>query len=176
MKRGIVLAAATALAAFGATRAVYAQIPVRDVAAPSVATATPLGSVLGMRELPDGRVLIDDAGKLRLLLFSADLKTFTVVADTAEASKNKYGTSPGSITPYVGDSTLLSLSNLRAFLLIDPRGSVARIAAVPKPADTVHQRQSHRDRSARATTLPGAARARARSPATRPRDRRDAAA
>src|SRR6185503_16456799 len=104
MVRDAALAIAIVVLDAGAQQAV----PVRAVAPPSAATTEKLGTILGVKQLPDGRVLVDDAGSLRLLLFTADLKTFTVVSDTGAATKNKYGNSPAQIIPYTGDSTLFA--------------------------------------------------------------------
>ena len=111
-------------------------IPVRTPAPASAATTEKLGTILGVRQLPDGRVLVDDAGSRRLLLFAADLRTFTVVSDTSAAAKNKYGNSPAPIIAFTGDSTLFTpYSSAGGFLVVDPRGEVVRVAASPKSSD-----------------------------------------
>jgi hypothetical protein len=109
-------------------------IAVRQVAAPSAATTETFGGVLGIRELRDGRVLIDDAGRKRLLLFDARLSSFTVVSDTMPGAKNPYGDSPAPIIEY-GDSTLFLPWSIRQFWVIDPKGDIVRIAALPKASD-----------------------------------------
>lgn len=129
------LVVALAAIALAVPAGAQGSIPVRAVAPPSAATTEPFRALLGVRELPDGRVLIDDAGTLRLMLFDATLKTFTIVSDTSASAKNNFGDSPAPITAFTGDSTLFLPFVLRAFLVIDPKGEVVRVAALPKAAD-----------------------------------------
>ncbi len=88
-----------------------------------------------MRELRDGRVLIDDAGRKRLLLFDAGLSSFTVVSDTMPGAVNPYGDGAAPIIDYVGDSTLFLPWSIKAFFVIDPKGAIVRTAALPKASD-----------------------------------------
>jgi hypothetical protein len=131
----MILRAAFAIAIVSFDAGAQQTVPVRTVAPPSAITTEKLGTIFGVKELPGGRVLVDDAGSLRLLLFAADLSTFTVVSDTSAASKNKYGDSPAPIIAYIGDSTLFMPFLARGFLLVDPNGQITRAAAPPKSSD-----------------------------------------
>ena len=120
--------------AAGATARGQSPIPVRQLTV--VATSTEaVGSLNGVRELADGRVLVNDAGKRRLLVFDRALASVQIVADTTPGRKVQYGPRPTGIVPYPGDSTLLIDLTGRAFLVLDASGNAARVMSVPRPND-----------------------------------------
>ena len=120
----------------GATIAV-AQSPVRirELGPAEAASTETLGFVNGVRELSDGRVVVNDAGRRRVLAFDKSLATAVVLADTSSGRKVQYGPRATSIIPYGGDSTLLIDVVGRSFLVLDPNGSVARVMSAPRPND-----------------------------------------
>src|SRR6476659_2129411 len=77
------------------------DVPIRQLAAVAVSRYT-LGYLYGIRELSDGRVLVNDAANRRLVIFDASLARFTVVADssTSRAGVASYGKRPTGIIPY----------------------------------------------------------------------------
>ena len=57
----------------------------------SIATARINARIIdGLRELPDGRVLVNDLRRRQLVVFDSSLATFTVLADSAGQSGAKY--------------------------------------------------------------------------------------
>jgi hypothetical protein len=88
-----------------------------------------------VRELSDGRVVVNDAGRRRLLLFDKELASVSVIADTAPGRKAQYGARPSAIVQYVGDSTLFVDVAGRGFLVLDGAGNVARVMSAPRPND-----------------------------------------
>ena len=58
------------------------QIPIRTLGPVETASIERLGYVSGVRELSDGSVLVNDAGKRRLLAFDRTLGSLRVLADT----------------------------------------------------------------------------------------------
>ena len=126
-----VLLAATASAQISTQTA----IPIRALG-PIEATSTErLGFVNGVRELSDGSVIVNDAGKRRLVAFDKTLGQARVIADTIAGSKIRYGPGSSAIIPYAGDSTLLVDAAGRAFLVIDRNGTLARVMSAPRPND-----------------------------------------
>ena len=113
----------------------HSTIPVRTLGAAEAASAERLGFVNGVRELSDGTVIVNDAGKRRLIAFDRTLSVARVIADTSAANKVQYGPRPTGIIPYAGDSTLLVDAVGRAFLVIDGKGEVARVMSAPRPND-----------------------------------------
>lgn len=97
--------------------------------ASSVSTE-PLGSIGFVRELPDGRVLVNDGVRRRLLLMDTTLTTTSVVLDSLTEVSNSYGTRAGMLIPFAGDSTFFVDTNSLAVLVLDPIGAVRRIRAV----------------------------------------------
>jgi hypothetical protein len=109
-------------------------IPVLRLAAPEAVSGDTLGFLYGVRELADGRVLVNDAARRRLLLLDRSLATARVVAADTGGSM-PYGARPTGIIPYRGDSTLFVDQAARALLLLDGRGDVARVMSPPRLPD-----------------------------------------
>jgi hypothetical protein len=88
-----------------------------------------------VRELPNGRLLLNDGARRRLVLMDTTLKTIEVVLDSLTEVENSYGTRPGALIPYRADSTLFIDPASFAMLVIDPSGKVARVRSVPRVED-----------------------------------------
>lgn len=95
------------------------------------------GLIQSVRGLSDGRVLVNDAVKHRVLLLDKNLGLVSVVADSTPGVVNGHGDRPGALIPYVADSTLYVDMTSQSFLVIDPSGTIARVMAVPRPNDVV---------------------------------------
>ncbi|MDF1503786.1 hypothetical protein [Roseisolibacter sp. H3M3-2] len=119
----------------GAAPAAAQDVPVRRVATASALSTEPIGAVTGVRELPDGRVLLNDGARRRLLLLDTTLRAVGVVLDSLAEVENAYGTRPGALIPYRGDSTLFVDPASYVMLVLDPAGKVARVRSVPRVQD-----------------------------------------
>ena len=111
------------------------SIPIRTITSVEAASTERLGFVSGIRELSDGSVIVNDAGKRRLIAFDKSLGAPRVIADTVAGSKIQYGARSTGIIPYAGDSTLLIDVAGRGFLVIDGKGNLARVMSSPRPND-----------------------------------------
>src|SRR3954468_12052009 len=80
--------------------------PVRQLGPVTAVAKEPLGAVTTVRQLPDGRILVNDIVGRRVVMLDSSLSSLTVVADTTSATANAYGTRPGGLIAYHGDSTL----------------------------------------------------------------------
>jgi hypothetical protein len=127
----------TLIALTGATQLCPAQsLPqVRQLGPVTSVAKEPLGSVSSVRALPDGRVLINDIVGRRVLMFDSTLSTATVVADTTSATASAYGTRPGGLIAFRGDSTLFVDPASLSMLLIDPNGKISRVMSAPRAND-----------------------------------------
>lgn len=127
---------ATVAAPVAVVSAQTSPIPIVGVTTPVFSSETFMGQP-SVRHLPDGRLLVNDYGAKRLIVFDTTFSKFETSADSANASGTLYPNSPlrFPLIPYVGDSTLLADYVARAFLVIDPRGKVGRVMASPKPSD-----------------------------------------
>ncbi|HEV7991526.1 MAG TPA: hypothetical protein VGP25_06845 [Gemmatimonadaceae bacterium] len=108
--------------------------PVRQLGA-ALVTSDALGAVSAVRQLPGGRVLVNDPAKRRVLLLDSTLKQIAVVADTTAATRNAYGSRGGGLLAYRGDSTLFVDPASLSMLVIDPMGKVTRVMAAPRAQD-----------------------------------------
>src|SRR5579862_1074138 len=50
-----------------------------------------VGNVTGVRQLPNGSILVNDIGRRRLVLLDSTLQGSVVIADTAAGAPNMYG-------------------------------------------------------------------------------------
>ena len=109
--------------------------PIRKIATASALSTEPLGNIAGVRELPDGRVLVNDAQRRRLLLMDTAMKVVDVVLDSLTEVANSYGLRPGALIALRGDSTLFVDPASFTMLLLDPSGAPVRVRAVPRMQD-----------------------------------------
>lgn len=109
--------------------------PVQKIATASAVSTEQLGSIMGVRELPDGRVLVNDGIRRRLLLMDTMLTTVHVVLDSLSDIANTYGTRPGALIPYRADSTLFVDAASLAVVMLDPAGKMGRVRSVWRVQD-----------------------------------------
>ena len=107
------------------------SIPIRTVTPTTVASRDTFGIILTARQLPGGRVLVNDAKRKRLLLLDSIMRTVRVILDTVPGQDNYYGQRPEPTIPYLGDSTIFVDHNSRTLILIDPAGNVGRAISAP---------------------------------------------
>jgi hypothetical protein len=133
----LILAAAIAIAPMAAlaqtdSAAAKPQIgpPIRRIATASALSTEQIGSIIGVVELRDGRVLVNDGTRRRLLLMDTTLNTVGVVLDSLAEVANTYGTRPGALIPYRGDSTLFVDPASYVLIVLDPEAKIARVRSV----------------------------------------------
>ena len=124
------------LASMPAPERISAQqaVPIITVSAPAATSSQKFGGILGIREIADGKLLVDDAGNRRLLVLDAALAIQRVVLDSAIGT-NAYGRRPAPIIPYLGDSTLFPDYQSVARLVLDGQGNIVRSLALPRSSD-----------------------------------------
>jgi hypothetical protein len=108
---------------------------IRLINAPDGASKQVLGTVAAVRQLPDGRLLVNDVQNRQLLLLDHTLGNITVVADSTSGGASSYGIRPGGIIAYLGDSTLFIDPAGLSMFVIDPAGKIVRVASVPRSQD-----------------------------------------
>jgi hypothetical protein len=109
--------------------------PVQRIATASALSTEQLGSINSVRELADGRVLVNDGTRRRLLIMDTTLKTVEVVLDSLSEIANTYGTRPGALIPFRGDTTLFVDPVSYAIVVLDPLGKIVRIRSVWRVQD-----------------------------------------
>lgn len=117
--------------------------PIRRIETAQFMSTEQLGSITTVRHLPDGRILLNDGQRRRLLLMDSTLKTVGVVLDSLTEVQNAYGTRAGSLIPYRGDSTLFVDAATYAMLVIDGEGKIARVRSVPRAQDASYIAQQN---------------------------------
>ena len=129
-----VAAGFTALIAVATTAPAQKTIPVRQLDVEATSSEA-IGYLNGVRQLSDGRVIVNDVGRRRVLLFDKSLTTAQVIADTMPGRKTQYGGRGSAIVEYTGDSTLFVDITGRGFLVLDGSGVVTRAMSAPRPND-----------------------------------------
>ena len=105
-------------------------IPVRTLSAPTATTREPIFNVAGIKQLPDGRLVVNDPRRSRILLFDTTLTSYTLLLGSD--SKDTPPTPTASpIIPYLGDSVLYVDIGARSFTVIEPSGRMGRTMAPP---------------------------------------------
>jgi hypothetical protein len=112
-------------------------VPVVNVTPAVARTTTTLGAVLGVRELSDGKLLVNDAGRRQIRIFNATLANATVALDSTPGASNSYGPRRAEIFPYLGDTTAFTEILATDVLLLDRTGRVARAVALPQQDDGI---------------------------------------
>jgi len=125
------------LLALGSASALSAQQAptVHLINTPTASSKPVLGNATAVRQLPSGRLLVNDAGKRQLLMFDPALATATVVADSASGGANSYGPSAGGLIAYAADSSLFIDPRDLTMFVLDPAGAIVRVGAVPRSQD-----------------------------------------
>lgn len=118
---------------------ISAQMPaVRLINAPDASSPHAFGVVIAVRQLPGGRLLVNDIQKRQLTLLDPALASPTIVADSTSGAANSYGVRPGGLIAYTGDSTLFVDPAGLSMFVIDPAGKIARVASVPRSQDAMN--------------------------------------
>jgi hypothetical protein len=126
---------ALALLVLATSAAAAQQRPAARPLGAVLATSTEaLGALSAVRELPGGKLLVNDPVRKRVLLMDSTLAVLGVVADSTTSAAS-YGTRPGGLIAYRGDSTLFVDPSSLSMLVIDPAGRIARVMAAPRPND-----------------------------------------
>jgi hypothetical protein len=89
----------------------------------------------GVRHLSNGKLLVNDMLRRRVVLLDQSLNLVSVIADTMPGSPNPYGPRPGGLVAYKGDSTLFIDASSLSMLVIDGDGKIARVMSVPRSQD-----------------------------------------
>jgi hypothetical protein len=105
--------------------------PVRSLGPIARVSKDSLESVAAAVEVAGGGVYVNDITARRLLLFDSTLQSGTVVLDSSGEGASAYGTFPGTLLPYHGDSALFIAPQALSMLVLGPDGKVARVLAVP---------------------------------------------
>lgn len=143
MRRGLGIVALVALPSVS-----WAQspvIPVVELPRASAASTVRFGTILNLRELPNGGVLVDDAARKQIALLDAKLAFTRMVFDTARGAPNFYGPRIMPLIPYLGDSTFFPTLNTRVLTVVDPAGNIGRASATPVPLDLFFFRRAGTD-------------------------------
>ena len=109
------------------------QTPVREVrlGSPAATLAHEFTQLRGVRELPDGRLLVSD--RLEPALYVVDLRTGRATRIGREGSGPEEYRMPSTLLPLPGDSTLVADEGNARFMIIGPDFKVHRSMPTQRP-------------------------------------------
>ena len=105
--------------------------PVRQLTAVTAYSRDTLQAVTTAVEVSGGKVFVNDITGHRVLMYDSTLAHALVVADSDPASPNAYGSRPGTLMPFHGDSALFITPGSLSMLVLNPAGQIARVMAMP---------------------------------------------
>jgi len=109
--------------------------PVRKIATATAVSQASFGTINSVLELRDGRVLVNDGLSRRLVLMDTTLTKVDIVLDSLAEIANTYGTRPGTLIPYRGDSILFVDPASFAIVVFDPNARFVRTRSVWRVQD-----------------------------------------
>ena len=109
--------------------------PVKPLGPVFAKSAQLVDAVSAVRQLPGGRLLVNDIVGRKVVLFDSTLTRYTVVADTTSATANAYSSRAGGLVAWKGDSTLFVDPLSLSMLVINGKGSIARVMSTPRASD-----------------------------------------
>jgi hypothetical protein len=110
------------------------RAPIRPLGATIARAPITFDSLINVRGLSDGRIVVNDSEGLKLVVLDATFTRVTVWSDTTGAARHKYQRE-AVIIPVAGDSSMMIDNQTGALVMIDPYGNFGRAFALPKAAD-----------------------------------------
>jgi len=114
----------------------HAQTPqVHTISTASAVSSEPFRAVASVRELANGRVLVNDILARRLVLMDSSMHVERVLLDSAATGGDSYGVRPGALIPYRADTTLFIDPASYSMQVIDGAGKLVRARSVWRAQD-----------------------------------------
>jgi hypothetical protein len=114
---------------------VQANVPVRELSAPDAKSSEHFGTILNVRPLANGALLVNDGQRRQVVMLDATLNNRTVLIDSVSIGGQSYGATAAPIVPYLADSSLFVDNASLSLLVIDPNGKIVRVMAAAKLRD-----------------------------------------
>jgi hypothetical protein len=112
-----------------------ARVPVRELAAVEATSTEPFKSIMNVRQLEGGTVLVNDGIRRQLILLDNQLGFKRIVIDSVSTAGQSYGPIATPFISYLADSTLFVDGRATSLVVIDPRGNATRVMSVPSGRD-----------------------------------------
>lgn len=104
-------------------------VPIIELPAPSTRSTVSQGGVLGVRQLSNGSLLVNDAKRRQISLLDSSLRLVDVVRDSAPGFASSYGARSVAMFPYLGDSVGLASYDAGSLLVMAPSGQIVHSLA-----------------------------------------------
>lgn len=109
--------------------------PIQRIESASALSAEAFGAITGVRELSDGRVLVNDGTRRRLHMMDTTLATTRVVLDSLSEVAHSYGVRAGALIPARGDTTFFVDPAALAVVVLGPDAEMVRVRSVWRAQD-----------------------------------------
>lgn len=120
-------------------------IPIVEIPTAATSSADIFAGVVNVREMPGGRLLVNDGGRHQIKVLEPNLVTSKIFADSGIGAANLYGARVMPLIAYIGDSTLFPNLASTTVTVIDPSGAASRSLAMPRAGDIGYLRSSGAD-------------------------------
>ena len=124
-----------ALCQAGDTLRATAGPSVRKIETAQAVSLEMFGSINAVRQFANGNLLVNDGVRRRVLLLDSTLRLVRVVLDSVPGTANSYGARAGALVASFQDSAMFLDAGTLSMLMIGSSGEIARVRAVPRPAD-----------------------------------------
>jgi hypothetical protein len=104
-------------------------IPIIELPSATARSTDWFRGILGLRQVSNGNLLVNDAGRRQMKLLDSSLALQSIVRDSAPGSATSYGPRIVPLHRYLGDSSLMAESISGNLLIFGPTGQVARAMA-----------------------------------------------
>lgn len=104
-------------------------IPIIDLPAPTAKTSVSQGGVLGVRQVSNGNIIVNDAGSRQVKIFDSTLALVSIARDSVNGTPTSYGSRREPMIQYLGDSSIAVDLDAGSILIWGPTAQVARAAA-----------------------------------------------
>lgn len=133
------LASSAACAAVTNPALAQQKVVTRPIGVITAVSADSIGARVAIRALSNGKVLVNDIVRRRVLLFDESLKSYKVVIDSANSGGSNaaipVSLPSAQLIRYTSDSTLYVDMSSMSLLVLDQTGKVAHVMALPRPRD-----------------------------------------
>jgi hypothetical protein len=111
-------------------------IPVRSTTTLDSSAAGDLSNIADVRQLPNGRVLVNDRTRREVVVLGPSLQRVSVLIGSGAAAISRYGMAT-RLLAYGADSTVFVDPEARSLVVIGPAATSARITAPPDARDVL---------------------------------------
>lgn len=111
------------------------QLPPRNLSRPDLVSVDTFGALLNVIEVADGKLLVNEGARKRLVLLDATLGHAVTILDSSVRNGSSYGPTAAPIIQYLPDSVLFVDVSNSVLVLLNLADRTSRAVALPRASD-----------------------------------------